>query len=120
MDSLISALTLSYLLPAAAHIFLFLPIRQWLLRVEYFSGCLRSIHYFRQVRTDQYENNTKGCAAVTSPLPWHILSYYLLFFAILLNDSYGFHIHARHMYVLPRGCAHGENTSHLDYTQVFH
>ncbi len=124
MDSLISALTLSYLLPAAAHIFLFLPIRQWLLRVEYFSGCLiimiRSIHYFRQVRNIQYENNTKGCAAVTSPLPWHILSYYLLFFTILLNDSYGFHIHARHMYVLPRGCAHGENTSHLDYTQVFH
>ena len=56
------------------------------------------------------KNNTKGYAAVTSPLPWHILSYYLLFFAILLNDSYGFHIRARHMYVLPRGCAHGENT----------
>ena len=124
MDSLISALTLSYLLPTAAHIFLFLPIRQWLLRVEYFSGCviimIRSIHYFRQVKNNQYENNTKGCTAVTSPLPWHILSYYLLFFTILLNDSYGFHIHARHMYVLPRGCAHGENTSHLDYTQVFH
>ena len=38
-----------------------------------FSGCLiimiRSIHYFRQVRNIQYENNTKGCAAVTSPLP---------------------------------------------------
>ena len=31
-------------------------------------------------------------------------------FTILLNDSYGFHIHARHMYVLPRGYAHGENT----------
>ena len=63
VDSLISALTLSYLLPAAAHIFLFLPIRQWLLRVEYFSGCLiimiHSIHYFRQVRNNQYENNTK-------------------------------------------------------------
>ena len=44
----------------------------------------------------------------------------LLFFAILLNDSYGFHIRARHMYVLPRGCAHGENTSHLDYSQVYH
>ena len=44
----------------------------------------------------------------------------LLFFAILLNDSYDFHIHARHMYVIPRGCAHDENTSHLDYTQVFH
>ena len=124
MDSLISSLTLSYLLPAAAHIFLFLPIRQLLLRVEYFSGCLiimiRSIHYFRQVRNNQYENNTKGCAAVTSPLPWHILSYYLLFFAILLNDSCGFHIHARHMYVLPHGCARDENISHPDYTQVFH
>ena len=74
MDSFISALTLSYLLPAAAHIFLFLPIRQWLLRVEYFSGCLnimiRSIHYFRQVRNIQYENNTKGCAAVTLTF-WH-------------------------------------------------
>ena len=146
MDSLISALTLSYLLPAAAHIFLFLPIRQWLLRVEYFSiqklrssSCTFHFYqvrylvlnifrflwvlnnydmfhsYFRQVRNNQYENNTKGCAAVTSPLPWHILSYYLLFFTILLNDSCGFH-----MYVLPRGCAHGENTSHLDYTQVFH
>ena len=34
----------------------------------------------------------------------------LLFFAVLLNYSYGFHIHARHMYVLPRGCAHDENT----------
>ena len=34
----------------------------------------------------------------------------LSFFAIFLNDSYGFHIHARHMYVLPRGCAHDENT----------
>ena len=34
----------------------------------------------------------------------------LLFFAILLNGSYGFHIRARHMYVLPRGCAHDENT----------
>ena len=34
----------------------------------------------------------------------------LLFFAILLNDSYGFHIRARHMYVLPRDCAHGEST----------
>ena len=45
---------------------------------------------------------------------------FVLFFAILLNDSYGFRIHARHMYVLPRGCAHGENTSHLDYNQVFH
>ena len=44
----------------------------------------------------------------------------LLFFAILLNDSYGFHIHARHMYVLPRGCARDENISHPDYTQVFH
>ena len=44
----------------------------------------------------------------------------LLFFAILLNDSYGFHIRARHMYVLPRGCAHGENTSHPDYNPVFH
>ena len=44
----------------------------------------------------------------------------LSFFAILLNDSYGFHIHARHMYVLPHGCARDENTSHLDYTQVFH
>ena len=44
----------------------------------------------------------------------------LLFFAILLNDSCGFHIHAHHMYVLPRGCAHGENISHPDYTQVFH
>ena len=93
MDSLISALTLSYLLPAAAHIFLFLPIRQWLLRVEYFSGCLiimiRSIHYFRQVRNIQYENNTKGCAAVTSPLPWHILSYYyfLLFFLMTTMAS---------------------------------
>ena len=31
-----------------------------------------------------------------------------------------FHIHAHHMYVLPHGCAHGENTSHPDYTQVFH
>ena len=39
---------------------------------------------------------------------------------ILLNDSYGFHTHAHHMYVLPHGCAHGENTSHLDYNQVFH
>ena len=37
-------------------------------------------------------------------------SFVLLFFAIFLNDSYGFHIHARHMYVLPRGCAHDENT----------
>ena len=44
----------------------------------------------------------------------------LLFSVILLNDSYGFHIHARHRYVLPRGCARDENTSHLDYTQVFH
>ena len=44
----------------------------------------------------------------------------LLFFTILLNDSYGFRIHARHMYVLPRGCAHDENTSHPDYTPVFH
>ena len=44
----------------------------------------------------------------------------LLFFAILLNDSYGFHIHARHMYVLPRGYAHGENTSHPDCNPVFH
>ena len=32
----------------------------------------------------------------------------LLLFAILLNGSCGFHIHARHMYVLPRGYAHGE------------
>ena len=38
----------------------------------------------------------------------------------LLNDNCGFHIHARHMYVLPRGCARDENTSHPDYTQVFH
>ena len=44
----------------------------------------------------------------------------LLFFAILLNDSYGFHIRARHMYVLPRGCAHDENTSHPDYNPVFY
>ena len=49
----------------------------------------------------------KGCTTVTSPLPWHILR---IIIAILLNDSYGFHIHARHMYVLPRGYAHGENT----------
>ena len=40
-------------------------------------------------------------------LPQHILR---IIIAILLNDSYGFHIHARHMYVLPRGDAHGENT----------
>ena len=39
-----------------------------------------------------------------------IHSFVLLFFAIFLNDSYGFHIHGRHMYVLPRGCAHDENT----------
>ena len=38
----------------------------------------------------------------------------------LLSDSYGFHIHAHHMYVLPRGCAHDENTSLLDYNQVYH
>ena len=38
----------------------------------------------------------------------------------LLNDNCGFHIHARHMYVLPRGCARDENISHPDYTQVFH
>lgn len=44
----------------------------------------------------------------------------LLSFAIFLNDSYGFHIHARHMYVLPRGCARDENISHPDYTPVFH
>ena len=44
----------------------------------------------------------------------------LLFFTILLNDNYGFHIRARHMYVLPRGCAHGENISHLDCNPVFH
>ena len=44
----------------------------------------------------------------------------LLFFAVLLNDSYSFHSHVLHMYVLPRDCAHGENTSHLDYNQVFH
>ena len=44
----------------------------------------------------------------------------LLSFAIFLNDSYGFHIHGRHMYVLPRGCAHDENISHPDYTPVFH
>lgn len=52
---------------------------------------------------------------------------YLLFFSSydpmaisLLNDNCGFHIHARHMYVLPRGCARDENISHPDYTQVFH
>ena len=44
----------------------------------------------------------------------------LLFLTILLNDSYGFHILAHHRYVLPHGCAHGENTSHLDYNQVYH
>ena len=44
----------------------------------------------------------------------------LAYLYIFLNDSYGFHIHARHMHVLPRGCARDENTSHLDYTQVFH
>lgn len=38
----------------------------------------------------------------------------------LLNDNCGFHIHARHMYVLPRCCARDENISHPDYTQVFH
>ena len=40
---------------------------------------------------------------------------FMLYFFILLNDSYGFHIH-----VLPHGCAHGENTLHPDYTQMFH
>ena len=44
----------------------------------------------------------------------------LLFFTILLNDSCDFHIHALRMYVLPRGYVRDENTSHLDYTQVFH
>ena len=57
-----------------------------------------------------YHDNS--CITLTHP--------FVLYFFILLNDSYGFHIHARHMYVLPRGYAHGENTSHPDYTQVFH
>ena len=39
---------------------------------------------------------------------------------ILHDDNCDFRIHVLHMYVLPRGCAHGENTSHLDYNQVFH
>ena len=60
----------------------------------------------------------KGCTMVTSPLPWCILR--IIIFVILLNDSCGFHIHAHHRYVLPHDYAHDENTSHLDYTQVFH
>ena len=34
-------------------------------------------------------NNTKGCTPVTSPLPWHILSYYyfLLFFLMTAMAS---------------------------------
>ena len=32
---------------------------------------------------------------------------FVLYFFILLNDSYGFRIHAHHTYVLPNGCAHG-------------
>ena len=47
-------------------------------------------------------------------------SFNIIILAILLNDSCGFRIRARHMYVLPRGCAHDENISHPDYTQVFH
>ena len=57
-----------------------------------------------------YHDNS--CITLTHP--------FVLYFFILLNDSYGFHIHVRHMYVLPRGYAYGENTSHPDYTQVFH
>ena len=45
---------------------------------------------------------------------------FVLYFFILLNDSYGFRIHAHHTYVLPHGCAHGENTSHPNYNQAYH
>ena len=47
-------------------------------------------------------------------------SFRIIILTILLNDSCDFHIHALRMYVLPRGYVRGENTSHPDYTQVFH
>lgn len=46
-------------------------------------------------------------------------SFNIIILAILLNDSCGFRIHNRHMYVLPHGCAYDENILHPDYTQVF-
>ena len=40
----------------------------------------------------------------------------LLFFTILLNDSYGFHIRAHHRYVLPRGFNRCQRTSIFAYS----
>ena len=74
----------------------------------------------------QIKENPTSQANLMMRVPLFI-DQYLLFFSSydpmaisLLNDNCGFHIHARHMYVLPRGCAHDENISHPDYTQVFH
>ena len=77
------------------------------------NNIIHSIHYFRQAEKKNNQSKYKrmyhdnSCITLTHPC--------VLYFFILLNDSYGFHIH-----VLPHGCAHDENTLHPDYTQVFH
>ena len=83
------------------------------------NNIIHSIHYFRQAEKKNNQSKYKRMYHDNSSITL-MHPFALLFFAILLNDSYGFHIHVHHMYVLPHGCAHGENTSHPDYTQVFH
>ena len=82
------------------------------------NNIIHSIHYFRQA---EKKNNQSKYKRMYHDNSYITLTHpFVLYFFILLNDSYGLRIHARHMYVLPRGCARDENTSHLDYTQVFH
>ena len=81
------------------------------------NNIIHSIHYFRQA---EKKNNQSKYKRMYHDNSYITLTHPFVLYFFLLNDSYGFRIHAHHMYVPLRGCAHGENTSHPDYTQVFH
>ena len=87
--------------------------------VRAFLITIKVYHYANKKRT-RHLKQIWWCKFPLYRLIPFIFSSYDLMAVSLLNDSCGFHIHARHMYVLPRGCARDENTSHPDYTQVFH
>ena len=82
------------------------------------NNIIHSIHYFRQAEKKNNQSKYKRMYPDNSGIT--LTHPFVLYFFILLNDSYGFHIHAHHMYVLPHGCAHGESTSHPDYNQAYH
>ena len=71
------------------------------------NNIIHSIHYFRQA---EKKNNQSKYKRMHHDNSYITLTHpFVLYFFILLNDSYGFHIHAHHMYVHPHGTRKVQN-----------